>query len=189
MASSLTMRAIPSHLYLPLTGLWYLLTVCQVLASSCASANEMAPRANQSKSLITGKGWTGGINKLLLIKKPIRKWSIKKPWIWQKIPNFLWQFQTPHWAIGRSFPLKSYLKKKSCLFIPNLDCTQSPKNIAGVFDKRTSWKMWSHQHSLKWGRICCHDSSINSSIIDHMWRSSGSLMTKLAKNQSPRCTA
>ncbi|TNV78770.1 hypothetical protein FGO68_gene5009 [Halteria grandinella] len=72
--------------------------------------------------------------------------------------------------------------------MPSLRTQQMPRKIAGVFESVISMRMWSHQHSRKWGSMCCHDSSRNSSNMLHRWHTIASLSTNDARNQSTQCT-
>ena len=94
-----------------------------------------------------------------------------------------------HWKISQSrIDFLPHLPSQSYSLIPSFLTAHIPIKIAGVFDKVISVSMWSHQHSRKCGKICCHESSRNSSKILQRLQTKASLRTKDASNQSTQWT-
>ena len=80
------------------------------------------------------------------------------------------------------------LPSQSYYLMPSHLPNARPRKMAGVFDRRMSIRMWSHQHSRKCGSMCYHESSRNSSRILHMWQRKASRRTSEARNQLHQCT-
>lgn len=100
----------------------------------------------------------GGIHSPLIRKNPQRKLTIITVNMTINPPNLLWLWKQSHCKMldFLSFPSQSYF------FLLKIFKSSNPSSMATVLDRIMSIKMWSHQHSRKWGRICCQESSIKS---------------------------
>jgi len=72
-AASIVRTPKANHQYRASTGLNYHSTVFQLFISFHPSLNAIFPKKNQTNNQITERGFDGGIQRELIMKKPVRK--------------------------------------------------------------------------------------------------------------------